>query len=51
MVLRSFGTGLINVGYLAACLRDRQKYDRFAFADVKTDWQPIFTVSVLQDLG
>lgn len=50
---RSFGTGLINVGYLAACLRDRQKYDRFAFADVKTDWQPIFTVepSELGTLG
>lgn len=50
---RSFGTGLINTAYLAACLRDRQKYDRFAFADVKTDWQPIFTVepSELGTLG
>ena len=50
---RSFGTGLINVGYLAACLRDRQKYDRYVFSNLSCEWQPIFTVepSELGTLG
>ena len=41
---RSFGTGFINTAYLAACLRDRQKYDRYVFSNLRPKWQPIFTV-------
>lgn len=41
---RSFAVGLLNTAYLAACLRDHRKYDRFAFADVSVGWLPIFTV-------
>lgn len=50
---RSFGTGFINTAYLAACLRDRQKYDRYVFSNLRCEWQPIFTVepSELGTLG
>lgn len=39
---RTFGTGFLNAGYLAACVRDKFEYDRRAFADVKATWLPIF---------
>lgn len=39
---RCFGVGFLNAGYLAACVRDKTEYDRFAFADYKTIWKPIF---------
>ena len=39
---RTFGTGFLNAGYLAACVRDRQTYDRSAFRDIKPAWMPIF---------
>lgn len=39
---RTFGTGFLNAGYLAACLRDNVSYDRRAFANTKPMWQPIF---------
>ena len=39
---RTFGTGFINAGYLAACLRDKQTYDRSTFRDIKPAWMPIF---------
>ena len=39
---RTFGTGFLNAGYLAACVRDRQTYDRSAFREVKPVWMPIF---------
>ena len=39
---RSFGTGFLNAGYLAACLRDNESYERSAFRDVKPVWMPIF---------
>lgn len=38
----TFGIGLLNVGYLACCLRDNTAYDRKVFADIKPIWQPIF---------
>lgn len=41
---RSFGTGLINTAYLATCLRDRQKYDRYVFSNLRCEWLPIFSV-------
>ncbi len=39
---RTFGSGLLNVGYLAACLRDNYAYDRKEFYLTKPMWQPIF---------
>lgn len=39
---RNFGTGFLNAGYLAACIRDNFEYDRKAFSNVKTLWLPIF---------
>ena len=39
---RSFGAGFLNAGYLAACLRDNETYERAAFRDVQPVWQPIF---------
>lgn len=39
---RTFGTGFLNAGYLAACVRDGQGYDRRAFAETKPLWMPIF---------
>lgn len=39
---RDFSVGLKNVGYLAACVRDRMTYSRRELAQVGTKWQPIF---------
>lgn len=39
---RTFGTGFLNAGYLAACVRDNYTYQRSAFVDTKPVWQPIF---------
>ena len=39
---RTFGTGFLNAGYLAACVRDKQTYRRSAFREVKPAWMPIF---------
>lgn len=39
---RSFGTGFLNAGYLAACLRDKHEYKRNQFYLTKTKWEPVF---------
>ena len=39
---QTFGTGFLNAGYLAACVRDNYSYERYAFADVRPMWLPIF---------
>lgn len=39
---RTFGTGFLNAGYLAACIRDGVEYDRRAFANTVPEWLPIF---------
>lgn len=39
---RTFGSGFLNVGYLAACVRDNMAYDRKAFCNTTPVWQPIF---------
>ena len=39
---RTFGSGLLNVGYLAACVRDNYSYERQAFCNTRPTWQPIF---------
>jgi hypothetical protein len=39
---RSFGSGFLNAGYLAACLRDGQAYKRNQFYLSKPKWEPVF---------
>ena len=39
---RTFGSGFLNVGYLAACLRDNYAYQRQQFYLTKLAWEPIF---------
>lgn len=39
---RSFGSGFLNAGYLAACVRDKQQYRRNQFYLTKPIWEPIF---------
>lgn len=39
---RCFGSGFINVGYLAVCLRDGQPYLRNQFYNVTPKWEPVF---------
>ena len=39
---RDFGVGLKNVGYLAACVRDKYPYKRELVASVTAKWEPIF---------
>lgn len=39
---RSFGSGLLNVGYLSACLRDEYPYLRSQFHETKPKWEPLF---------
>jgi len=39
---QTFGTGYLNAGYLAACLRDEFPYERAAFYLTKPMWKPLF---------
>ena len=39
---RTFGSGFLHAGYLAACLRDEYAYKREAFYQTKPLWEPIF---------
>lgn len=39
---RTFGSGFLNVGYLAACLRDEHAYNRNQFYESKPAWYPVF---------
>jgi len=39
---RTFGTGFLNVGYLAACLRDDFPYQRQQLYLTKPKWEPVF---------
>lgn len=49
----NFTTGLLNAGYLAACLRDGQSYKRNQLYEVKAVWKPIFEpdISSLSGVG
>ena len=40
---RNFGSGFLNVGYLAACLRDDTPYKRQVFYETIPKWEPVFT--------
>ena len=51
---RDFGLGFLNVGYLAACLRDDMPYKRNQLYLTKAKWQPVFkpdasTISLIGD--
>lgn len=50
---RTFGTGFLNAGYLAACLRDNYAYSRKAFSSTSPQWMPVFEpdVSGLSGIG
>lgn len=50
---RDFGTGLLNAGYLAACVRDKFPYKRKQVYNVKPVWEPIFEpdASMLTTIG
>lgn len=37
-----FGSGFLNVGYLAACLRDDYPYERRQLYRTKPEWEPVF---------
>lgn len=39
---RSFGSGFLNAGYLAACLRDGQTYKRNQLYLTTPKWEPVF---------
>lgn len=39
---RNFGSGFLNVGYLAACLRDEFPYQRRQLYLTRPMWEPIF---------
>lgn len=51
---RDIGTGLLNAGYLASCVRDKRPYRRQELAAVIPKWEPIFepdnsTLTVIGD--
>lgn len=39
---RDIGTGLLNAGYLASCVRDQRPYSRQELSRVTATWEPIF---------
>ncbi|KRK78493.1 phage protein [Companilactobacillus nodensis DSM 19682 = JCM 14932 = NBRC 107160] len=39
---RSFGSGFLNVAYLASCLRDNYAYERSQFMNTIPKWEPLF---------
>ena len=50
---RTFGSGFLNVGYLAACVRDEFAYQRRQLYLTKPVWEPIFEpdASMLSSIG
>lgn len=50
---RSLGSGFLNVGYLAACLRDNFAYQRSQFNKTIPKWEPLFEAdaSMLSMIG
>ena len=39
---RSLGSGLLNVAYVAACLRDSNNFTRTRFMNTVPKWEPLF---------
>lgn len=50
---KTFGSYLLNVGIVAACLRDNYPYERNAFYDSEAKWMPVFEAdgSALSGMG
>ena len=48
---KSFGSGFLNAGYLAACLRDNIPYKRNQFYLTEARWMPIFEPDASQMSG
>lgn len=50
---RTFGSGFLNVGYLAACVRDNYPYLRHQVHTIEPRWAPIFEpdASMLSGIG
>jgi len=48
---RTFGAGLLNVGFIAACIRDDYPYLRKQVYQTKAAWEPIFEPDVAQLSG
>ena len=50
---RDFASGFLNVGYLAACLRDDIPYEREALYETTSRWNPIFKpdASAISSIG
>ena len=50
---KTFGTGLLNAGFLAACVRDQYPYLRGQISDTVVKWEPIFEpdAAMLTSLG
>lgn len=48
---RTFGAGFLNVGYLAACVRDDRAYERSVFYESSPSWTPLFEPSASQISG
>ena len=44
----NFGTGLKNVGFVAACLRDNEAWSRSLLVDTKVLWEPLFEPDAAQ---
>lgn len=48
---RTFGSGLLNAGYVAACVRDGYRYQRQQLYLTTPVWEPIFEVDASQLAG
>lgn len=50
---RTFGSGFLNVGYLAACVRDNFPYERRQISKTHAIWEPIFEpdAAMLSSIG
>lgn len=50
---RTFGTGFLNAGYLAACIRDNREYKRNQIYETVPVWAPIFEpdAAMLSQIG
>lgn len=50
---RAFGSGLLNVGYVAACLRDKYAFQRDAVYMTQPIWEPLFEpdASMMASIG
>lgn len=48
---KTFGSGFLNAGYLAACLRDGKAYNRSQFYLTTPKWEPLFNLDASQLSG